>query len=311
MSHIVLTCAQAEQTFAQQLAVQLQQRGLIVWPVLDEADASSIPFDSEQALEGASHVLIILSPASMASDTLLEQCTRALSLNRPAILLVREPIPIPERLHGLPQVNFHGRFLLAIEELVELLRESGAPTRPLTIEHPPPVFKEQLLPATLPAERCWREDRLRVHYELPIILPDDELAIRLPAFWQVMDFEPLDSDPGQFRAQRRRRFGLFDPRRAEHTLTIVLEDGSLSAFYQMTRLQVYYWFPAHYQVLNREAAALYRYLATGTLAEIREPINRQARVAQVVVIAAIIIALLVITGLVLLLLDEFLGVSPF
>ena len=38
---------------------------------------------------------------------------------------------------------------------------------------------------------------------------------------------------------------------------------------------------SHYRVLDREAAALYRYLVTGTLTDdVLEPVNYQARVAR-------------------------------
>jgi len=178
-------------------------------------------------------------------------------------------------------VDFRGQFLLAIEELVKQLEKADAPTHPLTVEHPPPLLKPDLLPITLPSERCWREDRLRINYILPIILTPEELEVRLPAFLAQTQFELVKNTPKTIQARRLRGFSLFDPRRADHTLTVKRRKGSLDVYYRMTRTQVYYWFPGHYRVLDREAAALYRYLVTGKLTpDVLEPVAYQAKLAR-------------------------------
>jgi hypothetical protein len=282
MSHIFVLYEPHDQPFARHVAVQIEQRGLVVWPVPDPASAplAAVP-DPDQGLETASHVLGILSPTAVTSEDLRCQCERALDLGKHVIAVISQSCDIPAHLQTCPVVDFRGQFLLAIEELVKRLEKADAPTRTLTVEHPPPLLKPDLLPITLPSERCWREDRLRINYILPIILTPEELEVRLPAFLVQTQFELVKNTPKSVQARRLREFKLFDPRRADHTLTVKRRKGSLDVYYRMTRTQVYYWFPAHYRVLDREAAALYRYLVTGKLtADVLEPVAYQARLAR-------------------------------
>ncbi|MEW6578349.1 MAG: toll/interleukin-1 receptor domain-containing protein [Chloroflexota bacterium] len=287
MPHILVHYAPPDHAFARHLAVQLEQRGMVIWPVPDPGRRSEEPpADGTSTLAEASHVLIVLSTASTASDA-PPHWAPVLEGQAKVILVLYDQCVIPPALSGYPAVNFQGQFLLAFEELVRRLTKTGAPTRPLTIEHPPPVAKRDLLPLRMPAERCWREDRLRINYTLPIILTAGELQTRLPAFLAQVDFELDQVTVKQVRGRRRRRFRLFDPRRADHTITIKRRPGDLRVYYRMTRTQVYHWLPAHYRVLDREAAALYRYLATGQLDGLLEPVQRQARQAILISWSAI------------------------
>jgi hypothetical protein len=301
MSHILTLYAPPDQSFAKQLSVQLEQRGLVVWPVPDPLAAQPTP-NLDQGLPDASHILLILSPEAVELVETQAQITQALDHKRHTIVVVCRDCTIPDTLKPFPVVDFEGQFLLAVEELVRRLQKTDAPTRPLTVEHPPPVVKTGLMPIRLPAERCWREDRLRINYNLPIILAEDDLALRLPAFLAQTQFDLIRSTSKSLRARRKHKeFALFDPRRAQHTLSIKRRKGRLRVYYRMTRLQVYHWFPAHYRVLDREAAALFRYLATGTLDGILDPVHRQASRARRVswaAIAGVILVLLLVAYLI-------------
>ena len=304
MSHIFVLYEPHDQSFARQVAVQIAQRGFVVWPVPDPATAPlAEPPDPVEGLEKASHVIGILSPTAVSSEDLLCRCQQALDLGKQVIAAISETCDIPEHLHGCHVVDFRGQFLLTTEELVKQLEKAHAPTRPLTTEHPPPLLKPDLLPITLPSERCWREDRLRINYILPILLTPGELEVRLPAFLAKTDFELVKNTPKTLRARRLQEFKLFDPRRADHTLTVKRRKGSLNVYYRMTRTQVFYWFPSHYRVLDREAAALYRYLVTGTLTDdVLEPVNYQARVARAMswgTIAAFFLVLFLVGDLIM------------
>lgn len=303
MAHILLEYTADDQSFARQLAVQLEQRGLRVFPVPDPAftpveDAPGI----DDGLAGATHVLGIASPQAIQSPHLAERCHRARAQHKRVILVLRQAIELPDSLRDCPVVDFQGPFLFAVEELVKRLEKTGAPTRPLTVEHPPPVANPGLLPIMLPSERCWRDDRLRINYILPILLTQEEIELRLPAFLAEYGFEPVKNTKKGFQARRLRVYHLFDPRCAEHTLTLRRRKGSVQVAYRMTRIQVFHWLPAHYNVLDREAAALYRYLVTGRLTpDLRVPVDRQARRARVLsvslilsVLAAIVFVLLIV-----------------
>ncbi len=302
MSHIFVLYAPPDHAFARQLAIHIEQRGMVVWPVPDlnlpreSADQDTV---FNEALASASHVLCIVSAAAAERSTFERRCMAAQDPAKHVFVILHAPADIPAELRAYPVIDFRGQFLLAVEELIEHLNRTHAPRRPLTVEHPPPVVKDGLLPNTLPGERCWRDDRLKINYELPIIMSGDDLEVRMPAFFARAGFELVDSSPQTLKAWRKRHFGLFDPRRADHTLTLESQEGAALAYYKMTRVQVYHWFPVHYRVLDREAAALYRYLATGKLDdELMVPVVHQARVAQAVSVGVIVFAVLVVAVLI-------------
>jgi len=271
---------------------------MVVWPVPDPALRRDEPVpDGSDGLADASHIVIVLSPHSSTPDR-EPHWASVLQGDARVIVVTCDRCTVPDALAAYPVVDFEGQFLPGFEELVRRLKRSHAPTRPLTIEHPPPVAKQDLLPLSLPAERCWREDRLRINYTLPIILTAEELQTRLPAFLVQANFELERATNKQVRGRRLRRYRLFDPRRAEHTITIKRRSGELAVYYRMARMQVFHWFPAHYRTLDREAAALYRYLVTGQLEGILKPVEQQARRAILVSWGAIVVFWLVIFGLV-------------
>lgn len=284
MSHIALLYAPADQAFAHQLAVQLTQRGLMIWPVPDPITPDSetdLPAEDD-GVALASHLLGIISPDAVASATLMAHCEAALEDDRHVIALLYRPAPLPDYLQGCPTVDFKEPFLLAVEALVKQLKAMKAPRRKgHSMEHRPPVTIPDLLPIALPAERCWRDERLRINYTLPIILSREELDLRIPVFFAQARLEMVKSTKRRISGWRMREFKWFDPRRAEHTLTVQRRKDGLRVYYRMTRLQVYHWYRAHYYTFNREAAALYRYLVTGQMTpDLLEPVHRQARRAR-------------------------------
>jgi hypothetical protein len=304
MSHIILLYALPDHQFARQLAVQLEQRGRVVWPVPENVPAETELAASQAAgLADASHVLGILSEAAVASESWLINCQSAQTQAKTLIFIQPAFAYVPAHLVEHPTVHFEGRFLRAFEELSDLLKKSRAPRRALTVEHPPPVANVDLLPIMFPSERCWREDRLRINYNLPIIVTSEELEMRLPAFLVASHLELVETTKKRLIARRlNKKYGLFDPRRAEHTLTVRRQPGRVRLYYQMTRMQVYHWFPAHYRALDREAAALYRYLATGSLADIFPPVDIQARRARAVSVMALVIFIVMMAALIYLIL---------
>lgn len=304
MTHICLLYTPHHRAFAGQLARHLGQRGLVVWPV-PQTPGDEPPAPASAADPGvaeASHALVIVPPEDDPTPELIREWSEALAKTKHVIVIRCPACAVPAPFKKKPEVDFRGPFLLAVEELVERLEKTGAPTRPLTVEHPPPIATPKLLPIKLPAERCWREDRLRINYNLPIVLSRDDLELRLPAFLVQAGFEMTRNTRKQIVARRlRKRYRLFDPRRAIHTLTVRRRKGRIRIYYRMTRLQVYHWLPAQYRVLDREAAALYRYLVTGTLDGVFDPVRRQAARAQRIswlLLVGLIAALVVLVYLV-------------
>jgi hypothetical protein len=296
MAHIMLLYALPDHKFARQLAVQLEQRGMVVWPVPEiPPDETSLAAVRLQGLADASHILGILSPYSNADEPLQTECRQALDQGKRTAAILCADTDIPPHLKNCPVVDFQGKFLIAFEELSDLLRKWRAPTRQLTVEHPPPVAKADLLPISFPSERCWREDRLRINYNLPIVLTREELEMRLPAFLVACHFDLRESTKKRLIGRRQnKKYRWFDPRRADHILVVQRRQGRLRVYYQMTRTQVYHWFPAHYRVLDRESAALYRYLVMGSLSGIFDPVNVQVRRAWALSIGSILFFILLV-----------------
>jgi hypothetical protein len=283
MAFLTLAYAPEDTTFAEQLAVQLQQRGLDVQPTPDLLLSPDELYASQRAaLKTASHVLVVLSPDAVASEPLQREYQRLTEREEVQVVVVLcRTSDMPSALKPYPLVDFRDRFLLSFEELIKLLKKLKTPKRPITAEPPPPVAKPELLPASLPSERCWREDRLRINYRLPLVMTKSDLSVRLPAFFVRTGFKLVRTTNKGFHARRLSpQFGWFDPRHTHHTLSIKRRKGALQVRYQMTRRQAAIWLPAHYRVMDREAAALLRYLAMEELEGVLEPVRRQARRAQ-------------------------------
>ena len=302
MSYICLLYANDQHAFAHHLAVQLGQRGLVVWPVPDPGLAlpeDDQAVDTAQVIADASHFLVVLP----ASEEDLTEWQAQIVRKKRVFVVQCAPGVLPDWLDGCTVIDFEGPFLLGVEELVRRLGKAKAPARPSTETHAPPVVKAGLLPMKLPSERCWREDRLRINYNLPILLTDEDLAVRIPAFLEQAGFRIERATRKTIRARRVRDFHLFDPRRTIQTLTIKPRKGRVRVYYRMTRLQVFYWFHSHYLTLDREAAALYRYLATGTLNDdLLAPVRRQAKRARMwclLMLAVIALSLFLFVGIVI------------
>ncbi len=279
--HVFMLYAPTDRDFAYQLAVQLEQRGLTIWPVPNPTLPQTAPPNEEQGWLQATHVIGIFSPAALASEAFRKKCAEARTADKTTLGVVRETVELPAEFSDCPLVDFQKPFLLAVETLVKRLKATGAPFRSPAERATPRMDKLCLLPIAMPGERCWRDDRLRINYRLPVLLSRKELEERLPAFFALARFELVKVSHKGIRGWRMREFHWFDPRRAEQTITVRRRKGGLRVYYRMTRIQVYYWFPAHYHTLNREAAALYRYLVTGQLDDdLLAPVHRQARRAR-------------------------------
>lgn len=308
MSHIFVVFCPEDARFATQLIVQLQQRGLMVEPGPDPSDPRGAVLPPDSALvDDASHFVLLVSPAAEASADSQVLWARALDTQKPVIAAQHEIGALPPALEGVPLIDFRQPFLLAVEALVQHLKASGAPQRPPTYERP--MFKPDLLPSWLPPERCWRDDRLRVHYLLPIVLDEDELHKLLPTFFAAAGFTPRPDAPSGMSGQRAGGFRWFDPRRAPQSLTVLPHEGALLARYQMARSAATFWFPAHYHTLDREAAALFRYLATGTLDDALRPVIVQARIARMLSWLSVVLLILIMITLGYLVLWQVFGVT--
>jgi tetratricopeptide (TPR) repeat protein len=143
-----ISYARENELFTRQLYNDLTAAGVRPW--LDRYD---IPpgaiWDDEiqRGLNQVSHVLVVVSAASVASQNVHDEWNYAISLNKTIIPLIHEqldPPQIPYRLHGYNWVVFSGKdYVEALKQLLTVLPVT-APANPLAAPEP-------AAPVTIPA----------------------------------------------------------------------------------------------------------------------------------------------------------------
>jgi WD40 repeat protein len=142
MSSRVFICyARVDQSFALPLAHQLQARGVPVW--IDQVEnkvSDDWDRDIDRALRECSHLLIVLSPASVDSREVRGELRTALDLGKPVLPVLYKPCEIPRQLRIVQFVDFTGRApddTVALSQLVEALQP--APDRIAPLDAPGPL----------------------------------------------------------------------------------------------------------------------------------------------------------------------------
>jgi len=111
MNKCVFVCyAREDEKFALGLAANLKKRGVLVW--LDQWNiSSSSDWDRaiDDALRDSSHLLIVLSPASVESPEVRGELRMALDLQKSIIPVLHQHCEIPRRLRLLQFVDFISR----------------------------------------------------------------------------------------------------------------------------------------------------------------------------------------------------------
>jgi TIR domain len=108
--------------FALKLAKDLKDRGAMVW--LDQLDiAPGQHWDSavEQALANCPDMLLVLSPASVASDNVMDEVSFALDEHKLLIPVLHQTCNIPFRLRRVQYIDFRANRDRALAELLNLL----------------------------------------------------------------------------------------------------------------------------------------------------------------------------------------------
>lgn len=119
MSRVFVCYARKDGSFALRLAKDLRAAGVNVW-----MDQLSIrpgePWDAkvEEALLQSSHVLVLLSPASLASKNVLDEISVALREDKVIFPLVLRDCRVPMRLDRLHRIDFTGEYEPARNELL-------------------------------------------------------------------------------------------------------------------------------------------------------------------------------------------------
>ncbi len=136
--------AREDSSVALRLAADLKQAGANVW--LDQLDirpGRQWDREVEQALNVCQELLVILSPAAIASANVIDEVYYALDAGKNVIPLLIQDCQIPLRLHRVQYVDFRSNYREALKDLLAALAaanrreaaaaaEAGEPTQTLT-----------------------------------------------------------------------------------------------------------------------------------------------------------------------------------
>jgi hypothetical protein len=127
-NHIFICYARKDAHFVLRLATRLTERGVPIW--LDKWDIPpGTDWDQhiDSALRGCAKFLIVLSPASVASNEVRGELRWALNNSKPIVPVLHQACNIPRRLELTQYVNFAGSQLDDVTALSQLMRALDMP----------------------------------------------------------------------------------------------------------------------------------------------------------------------------------------
>jgi len=104
---IFVSYAREDTAFTMQLAGDLKGQGLPVW--IDQWNippGTKWPKEIEKALLECTHFLIVLTPASVASDEVDNELQFAVSADKVVLPVLQQPCQVPLRIHAINYVDF-------------------------------------------------------------------------------------------------------------------------------------------------------------------------------------------------------------
>jgi TPR repeat protein len=119
---IFFSYSRTDSAFVLKLAKDLRKAGANIW--LDQLDIKAgSHWDSsiETALNTSTSVIIVLSPASVASNNVMDEVSFALETNKTVIPILISECVVPFRLRRVQRVNFIGDYQEALNQLMEVL----------------------------------------------------------------------------------------------------------------------------------------------------------------------------------------------
>jgi TIR domain len=118
--------SRTDSEFALQLAKNLREAGAAIW--LDQLDiVAGSHWDSsvETALNAASRLIVILSPASVESANVMDEVSYALESGKTVIPIIISKCNVPLRLKRLQRIDFTGNYNNALQQLQKVLEQSS------------------------------------------------------------------------------------------------------------------------------------------------------------------------------------------
>ncbi len=123
---LFISYAREDGAFALRLAHSLREAGIAIW--LDKLDIpSGARWDTaiQQALNDCASLLVVLSPASVASENVLDEIGFALHKKKHIVPVLFRPCDMPFRLHRFQYVDFTENYEHGLRELLEDLLKVG------------------------------------------------------------------------------------------------------------------------------------------------------------------------------------------
>jgi hypothetical protein len=106
-ARIFVSYAREDTGFTLQLAGDMKQQGLPVW--VDQWNippGTKWPKEIEKAMQECSHFLIVLSPASVASDEVDNELQYAVSADKVILPVLYQACQVPLRIHAVQYIDF-------------------------------------------------------------------------------------------------------------------------------------------------------------------------------------------------------------
>ncbi|MDD1776038.1 MAG: TIR domain-containing protein [Candidatus Methanomethylicus sp.] len=174
-SPLFFSYARADKEFALKLAESLRSAGANLW--IDQLDIQAGDrWDRavEQALSNTESMLVILSPAAVASNNVMDEVSFAIDKNKRIVPVLYQTCTIPLRLRRLQYLDFTADFSQGLERLLSNLgiRPSTEEPQPAQPE-PKPLQAQPLEPATIkrePPELGKKEPNLLIGAMIVVVL---------------------------------------------------------------------------------------------------------------------------------------------
>ncbi|MFT5573700.1 MAG: hypothetical protein ACI9FR_002635 [Cryomorphaceae bacterium] len=132
--------------FAESLALNLQQQGVDIWFDLQQLQAGTVWADGlKDGVNLASRLILVVSKASLESPYTQQEWQAVVASGREIILVIFEPVDLPDELQGLVSFDFRSGFKKGLKQLVAFLKEGKKPLHDLIVT--PSRFRK--MPAAL------------------------------------------------------------------------------------------------------------------------------------------------------------------
>ena len=128
MKSIFFSYSRHDSDFALKLGKDLRAAGIGIW--LDQLDiepGERWDVAVEHGLAESSRMLVILSPASVASTNVMDEVSYALEENKPVIPVLHGDCEIPFRLRRVQYTDFRTDYQAAFDSLLKYLNAAAAP----------------------------------------------------------------------------------------------------------------------------------------------------------------------------------------